>query len=110
MNIFLVARNAKKLKSVAAELQKLNSIKTHILSIDFSENSDDIYKKLKNEVEKTKFKIGILVNNVGIGYPAPAIITEIENGVNDLCNVNMRAQVKVSRIILPQMVERKNGL
>merc|ERR1712117_239164 len=83
--------------------------------MDFSSNTDDIYENLKKEVQEkcSNYKISILVNNVGIGYPAPAIITEIENGekvVNDLCNVNMRAQVKVSRIILPQMVSRRNGL
>ena len=118
MNVFLVSRNIKKLNSTADELRTLSkkfnqNVKTHVLAIDFSSKTDEIYEVLRAEVSKTGFEIGILVNNVGIGYPGPAIITEIENGenvVNDLCNVNMRAQVKVSRAILPQMVERKNGL
>merc|ERR1711976_217754 len=114
MNVFLVARNAFKLASTAEELKKLNpNVRTHCLCIDFSCRTDEIYEKLAAELASTGHKIGILVNNVGIGYPAPARVGEIDDGelvIDDLCNVNMRAQVKVTRCVLPQMVARKNGL
>lgn len=120
INLILVARNLKKLELVKQELLSLNqakypNLKIQVIQIDFSDPTDAIYQKLEQEITKNKYEIGILVNNVGIGYPYPCKLNDIPEDefhtlVNNLLNVNCRAQIKVTRIVLKQMNQRNNGL
>ena len=54
--------------------------------------------------------IGILVNNVGMSYEHPQEFLELTSTyVDNLINLNIVSLNAMTRIVLPQMVERKKG-
>lgn len=57
--------------------------------------------------------IGILVNNVGIGYKHPEyydVYGESDKTVSDLINCNIMSVTKMTAIVLPNMVKNKRGI
>eukprot|EP00095_Tigriopus_kingsejongensis_P000962 maker-scaffold83_size396513-snap-gene-1.20 protein:Tk00962 transcript:maker-scaffold83_size396513-snap-gene-1.20-mRNA-1 annotation:"hypothetical protein DAPPUDRAFT_301034" len=110
LNIILVSRTPYKLQNVAAELESTYKVKTKIIDIDFTTSESDYLPKLTNEIKD--MEIGILVNNVGLSYDHPDEFLKIDDGeqkVRDLVNVNITSMNSITRLILPQMVERKKG-
>ena len=54
--------------------------------------------------------IGVLVNNVGMSYEYPQEFLELSSTyVDTLINLNIVSLNAMTRIVLPQMVERKKG-
>ena len=54
--------------------------------------------------------IGVLVNNVGMSYEHPQELLELSSTyVDTLINLNIVSLNAMTRIVLPQMVERKKG-
>ncbi|XP_063782677.1 very-long-chain 3-oxoacyl-CoA reductase-like isoform X2 [Pseudophryne corroboree] len=96
LDIVLISRTLEKLQKVAAEIEKEFGCKTRIIQLDFTKGSH-IYQTIQAELKG--LEIGILVNNVGMKqYDLPAKFLDVP----DLD--------KMTRIILPQMVQRKKGL
>lgn len=85
------------------------STRLKIIAVDFTD-SNDIYKVLKKELNN--LEIGILVNNVGMAGPSGILFTKIENEqiLNDTINCNILSMVRMSHIVLPQMIRRKKGV
>ena len=107
MNVVLVSRTLSKLEDVAAELREKYSIETKVITVDFS--SADIYDVLTSEL--ADLEIGVLVNNVGMSYEHPLFFHEVlTDVVESLINVNTMSVTKMTRIVLPQMLERKKGI
>ena len=107
MNVVLVSRTLSKLEDVAAELREKYSIETKVITVDFS--SADIYDVLTSEL--ADLEIGVLVNNVGMSYGDPSYFHEVlTDVVESLINVNILSVTKMTRIVLPQMLERKKGI
>jgi len=110
LNIILVSRSPYKLQNVAAEIeQKYSGIKTKIIEVDFSkEDATSYIPKIEDSIKD--LEIGVLVNNVGISYEHPSEYLELDSTyVDNLINVNIGSINVMTRIVLPQMVERKNG-
>lgn len=56
-------------------------------------------------------KISILVNNVGTSHDHPEFFTETsEDTIEGIINVNILNTLRLTRYILPSMIENKNGL
>ena len=54
--------------------------------------------------------IGVLVNNVGMSYEHPMEFLELDSTyVDNLINVNITSLNVMTRIVLPQMTDRKSG-
>ena len=74
-------------------------VDTKHLQIDFSEDGYEIYEKIS--VFLDKIDIGILVNNVGMQGDDTSYFLDIPNmskRIHDTINVNIYAQVKVSKL------------
>ncbi|KAM9330722.1 17-beta-hydroxysteroid dehydrogenase type 3 [Gastrophryne carolinensis] len=78
-----------------------------IIQADFTQNN--IYEHIEECIKG--LEIGILVNNVGMLHnPDPCqFLAGLDNDKN-LINCNIFSAVKMTRIILPQIVERRKGL
>jgi 17beta-estradiol 17-dehydrogenase / very-long-chain 3-oxoacyl-CoA reductase len=100
------------LKQVAVDIDQKyagSAIKTKILPMDFAQNLDADYARLKALVDG--LDVGILVNNVGLSHsiPVPFLQTPKEE-VRDIITINCIATLKVTQIVAPGMVQRKRGL
>jgi len=109
INVILISRSADKLKVVADEIESKYHVSTKCVAIDFS-GGIDIYEKIADQL--TGLEVGVLVNNVGMGYAFPHFFTEVATNQDlaQLINVNCNAVTFMSRLVLPQMVERKKGV
>ena len=88
---------------------EFRSVEIKTIAVDFT-NGNEIYKSLKEELNK--IEVGILINNVGMVVGFGQNFGEIENDkdVHDIINCNVMSMARMCHIILPQMMKRKNGV
>jgi 17beta-estradiol 17-dehydrogenase / very-long-chain 3-oxoacyl-CoA reductase len=111
-NLVLISRTASKLSTLASEIEHKHAgsaIQTKILPMDFSQNRDEDYARLKALVDG--LDVGILINNVGQSHsiPVPFILTPKEE-IRDIITINCVGTLRVTQIVAPGMVQRKRGL
>ncbi|XP_066494193.1 very-long-chain 3-oxoacyl-CoA reductase-like [Tiliqua scincoides] len=110
LNVVLISRSLEKLKQVAAEIEEQHSRSTRVIQMDFTEGSES-YEPIRDALQG--LEIGILVNNVGMTIPLPLHFLHlpgIDKYIPDLVNCNILSTLKMTQIILPQMVARKKGI
>ena len=109
LNILLVSRTKDKLIDTKDELnKKYPKVECKILDIDFANFNDAAKARLTNEVKG--LDLGIVVNNVGISYDYTTYFHELtDDRVNQLISLNIDSTTYVTRIVLPQMLEKKRG-
>jgi len=110
LNIILVSRTLSKLKDVAKEISESFNVETQVIAVNFT-SGPDIYDQIKQQIVGKE--IGILINNVGMFYPAPELFLDIpdrEKITQDIIKCNITSVPMMCSLILPQMVERKRGL
>uniref|UniRef100_A0A182IM84 Steroid dehydrogenase n=1 Tax=Anopheles atroparvus TaxID=41427 RepID=A0A182IM84_ANOAO len=108
MKVVLVARNESKLNRVAQELTEKYGVRTKVLVADFSKD-DELYDRLKREL--AALDVGILVNNVGMGYDRAMCVDELPNGVvRSLLKVNIESMTLLCHALVPAMKQRGRGL
>ncbi|KAJ2318605.1 hypothetical protein IWW52_002465 [Coemansia sp. RSA 2704] len=107
-NTLLLSRSQAKLDAMAAEVQALG-VEARVLAVDFGQMTADKWQQVEQEVQAVR--VGVLVNNVGISYDYPMHVEEVSTAtVDGLVELNMRAMVRMTQAVLPQMKERKCGL
>ncbi|PGH10983.1 3-ketoacyl-CoA reductase [Helicocarpus griseus UAMH5409] len=109
-NILLVSRTASKLDAVADEIKsKTPSAETKVFAMDFSENNDEDYEKLKQLIQD--LDISILVNNVGLSHsiPTPFVLTPLDE-MENIIAINCFGTLRVTQLVAPGMMQRKRGL
>lgn len=109
INILLVSRTKEKLIETKDELmKKYPKVECKILDIDFSNFNDTAKARLTNEVKS--LDLGIVINNVGISYDYTTYFHEIsDERVAQLISLNIDSTTYVTRIVLPQMLEKRRG-
>jgi 17beta-estradiol 17-dehydrogenase / very-long-chain 3-oxoacyl-CoA reductase len=110
LNIILVSRTLEKLKSIAIQIEKTYKVQTKIIAVDFSK-VEGIYEKIEEQIEG--LEIGVLVNNVGMSSDDPEYFLRMSNSkefCDQIIHCNVTSVVQMTRVILPQMVERQKGL
>ncbi|KAM8972166.1 very-long-chain 3-oxoacyl-CoA reductase-B-like [Pelodytes ibericus] len=111
IDVVLISRTLEKLKNVATEIEQEFGRKTKIIQTDFTRGLE-MYQSIEDELKG--LKIGILVNNVGMMmYHSSKRFLDIPNfneALVSTINCNVLSVVQMTRIVLPQMVERKKGL
>ena len=103
--LILTARRRDRLESLAAELAARGT-ETRILTADL--NDPEAPQQIYGATEGAGLAVDILVNNAGLGqygafYAAPA-----EQELSQV-RVNCEAVVRLSRLFVPRMVERRQG-
>ncbi|KAN0062676.1 hypothetical protein ACQY0O_004866 [Thecaphora frezii] len=109
-HILLVSRSADKLATVARDIQAAYAgVETRTQVVDFASGDEKQYAALAETV--AQIEVGVLVNNVGKSHDMPVEFAEtpIEE-MREIVEINVVATLKVSRIVIPQLVERKRGL
>ncbi|XP_062392360.1 hydroxysteroid (20-beta) dehydrogenase 2 [Sardina pilchardus] len=111
LDIVLISRSMKKLHGVAAEIESLYGRKTRVIQTDFTEGHQ-IYPAIAENLKG--LEIGILVNNVGLNYSGLFTnfldVSNCEQKITQMINCNILSITQMSRIVLPNMVERGRGL
>lgn len=108
LNVVLIARSVDKLQQVAQQVEK-NGAKSQIISFDFASASVDDWKRLENQLNS--LTISVLVNNVGVNVSLPTSFLEMdEEKIHQIVQVNIVATQKITRLIVPKMVQRKKGV
>ncbi|XP_072269845.1 17-beta-hydroxysteroid dehydrogenase type 3 [Pyxicephalus adspersus] len=107
MNIVMISRTLEKMQHIAKEIEQNTGINIKLIQADFTQNK--IYEHIEESLKG--LEIGILVNNVGMLHnPDPCCFLAGPDNDENLINCNVISAVKMTRILLKQMEERKKGL
>ncbi|XP_051950883.1 17-beta-hydroxysteroid dehydrogenase type 3 [Xyrauchen texanus] len=110
MKVVIISRNQEKLDRAAKKIELNTGGEVKVIVADFTK--DDLYGNIKENIEG--LDIGILVNNVGIlpnQIPCKLLETaDLEERTHAVINCNVKAMVKMCRIVLPGMQERRRGV
>ncbi len=103
-DLYLTARNEIALREIAQECGQSFGIKTEIFTTDLSDSSaiDQLVKQLENR------NFDVLVNNAGFAVKGNFAETDIDDELKML-NVQLAAMLKLTKAVLPQMIEMKSG-
>ncbi|KAL8219758.1 UNVERIFIED_CONTAM: hypothetical protein K2H54_032961 [Gekko kuhli] len=110
LNVVLISRSMEKLKQVATEIEEQHGRSTKVVQADFTKGSE-IYEPIQAALQG--LEIGILVNNVGQATSKPLYYLDAEHTekyIDDIVHCNMLSTIKMTQILLPQMVARKKGV
>jgi short-subunit dehydrogenase len=102
-NLVLNARDVAKLEERAASLRQKYGIEVEILPADVSSACEKIEDYIASH------QIDVLVNNAGYGLNESFTRSTIEQEQNVL-DVLVRAPMRLTHAVLPQMKERKSGI
>lgn len=105
-NLVLVARSRERLKTIARALQNTAGIKAYTIASDLSEPgaASRIHRALKQE----SIQVDVLVNNAGFGSYGEFARTRPEV-MTEMVQVNVGAVVHLTRLLLPEMLDRRRG-
>lgn len=107
-NIILAARNEDKLRAVQQQIKAESGVQVETVPVDFS--SPHINAVGKAAAEKGR-SLTVLVNNVGVSHEHPEYFAEIsEDTIDKILMVNVMNTVKLTRAVLPCMLDAKKGL
>ncbi|XP_016886452.1 17-beta-hydroxysteroid dehydrogenase type 3 isoform X2 [Cynoglossus semilaevis] len=110
MDVVIMSRTKAALDKVAKEIGERTGRRVKVIVTDFTK--ENIFSKI--EVQLKDLNIGVLVNNVGM---LPSLIPfrflecpDLEKTILNVINCNMKTMVKMCKIILPGMENRRKGL
>jgi short-subunit dehydrogenase len=103
--LILTARRADRLESLAAEL-KAAGAETRIVVADLNDSAAP--QQIYDATEGAGITVDILINNAGLGQFGPFCEGIVEQELSQV-RVNCEAVVRLSRLFIPRMVERRRG-
>lgn len=106
-NLILTARRKERIDRLAVELSKKYNIKIFTAKLDVRnfEEVKSFYESLPDDWKK----IDILLNNAGLARGFDKFYEGKIEDWEEMIDTNIKGLLYVSRIIVPQMVERKTG-
>ncbi|KAL1487052.1 hypothetical protein MTO96_008356 [Rhipicephalus appendiculatus] len=96
LNIVLISRTLEKLEAVAHDIEEASNVKTKVIAVDFT-SSGDIYSTIRRELQG--LEIGVLAQFLMVTRS-----WRVSSGPNCV------AATMMTRIVLPQMDERRRGV
>jgi NAD(P)-dependent dehydrogenase (short-subunit alcohol dehydrogenase family) len=104
--VVVTARSETEIRQVAAEIQKAGG-RAALVAADVSREAD--CEKIVKAARDAFGAIHILVNNAGIYGPIRPVERILPHDWDEVMAVNVRGPFLLSRLVLPQMYERKSG-
>ena len=105
-HLVLVARSADRLAEIARELATAHPIKTEVVAQDLSQ--PEAAAQLFAEVKRRGLAVDVLVNNAGFGGFCRYADSDWENQ-RQMIQVNVVSLAQLTRLFLPEMLQRKSG-
>lgn len=105
-DLVLVARSVDKLEALATELRAAHGVRVEVLGADLAQPA--AARRVFDEVHARGLQVDDLVNNAGLGS-CGELWTLDEQRELDQIAVNVSALVHLTRLFLPEMVERRRG-
>lgn len=106
INLVITARSAGKLQQIAADVTAKYKVAVSIIIADLAEL--DGPDKIFNELKTLKLSVDLLINNAGIGKWSN-FLDEAPDVYEKMINLNIQSLVKLSHLLLPDMLKKKNG-
>jgi uncharacterized protein len=106
VNLVLTARRLDRLEQLAANLAQTHSIRTEVFSADLAE--PDAPQKIRAFTDQNGLAIELLINNAGFGQYGELGQVQPQR-LLDMVQVNCSAVVYLTRLYLPDMIERHRG-
>jgi short-subunit dehydrogenase len=105
-NLVLTARRQERLEELSRELAAKHKIKTSIVAADLADVTGP--EKIYAFTRAQGISIELLVNNAGFGAYGELHTVE-PHRLLDMVQVNCSAVVHLTRLFVPEMVERRSG-
>jgi len=105
-DLVLVARRARQLEDLSAELRERHGISVRVLARDLSEPAS--VGDLWNELMAARVQLDVLVNNAGVGLHGP-VWEQDADALDRMVRLNVAALTNLTRLVLPGMVSRQRG-
>ncbi len=105
-NVFLTARNEAALTEVAEECSGKYHVETEVVAADLA--CMDQIDTLITAITSKPRRFEVLVNNAGFGIHGDFASTDIDHNIQ-LVNVQLTAALKLTKAVLPSMIERRSG-
>ncbi len=103
-NLMLIARDRRKLDRIAEELREKTRVEVFAMDVSDTEVCVDLFKKAHFEFGQ----IDVLVNNAG--YHARGEVLDVDAiDLGKIIDVNLRAPVMLTRMVLPYLQEAGGG-
>jgi len=111
LNIVLISRTQARLDAAKDEIKaKCPKVEVTTMACDFSTASDADYAKLKSAIEALADGVAVLYNNVGVSYEHAEQLQDVSDAqIDSIIEVNNRALVKMSKMVIPGMRQRRKG-
>lgn len=103
--LILTARRRDRLETLAAELTALGR-DVRIVTADLSDPAGP--QQIYDQTEGAGIAVDILINNAGLGQFGAFHLTSAEQEIQQV-RVNCEAVVRLARLFVPRMVERRRG-
>jgi len=105
-DLVLIARNREAMAEVAAECSRRSGIETEVIAADLSDV--EAVESITTAIAARPRRYEVLVNNAGFGIHGDFASADIEQNIQ-LVNVQLTAMLKLTRAVLPSMIERHSG-
>jgi uncharacterized protein len=104
--LVIVARDQSRLEALAAELHQKYLVPVRVEVCDLADRAqiESFIKKIESE----NFVVDVLVNNAGVGVEGPFTENDWSREL-EMINLNITALARLTKAIIPQMVNRRSG-
>jgi short-subunit dehydrogenase len=107
LNLVLAARSADELEQIATAAD-IRATGVHVLTVPTDVTQRDALDALVHTAERTFGSVDVLVNNAG-GDLQREFHTYTADDVEAIIRLNLTAPIELTRLLLPGMLERKQG-
>ena len=104
-DLVLVARDKRRLDTLAARLRQEDGVSVDVLQADLTDHDDlaVVESRLRDDA-----KIGILINNAGTALPG-SFLEQAHDGIDRLIALNATALARLAAAIAPRLAQAREG-